>query len=198
MDVCVYDVGICLVDPHSAILMLRLYEYLVFELQMFKVCAVLEICVLYFSVLYVGDDEPGVCQRHHSDVGDAYSLLLALLKENLCVLLQTNDERAKAQGITVFQNSQQQGNKNVESARTQNVVNPGLTKAMATMDEFKSGFPSEGLSATSNKWWGNRDHDDCAGTNASGANSQPKEKAGEDKVVHESEKTVKHLMVHLY
>ncbi|KAK7333640.1 hypothetical protein VNO80_30417 [Phaseolus coccineus] len=158
MDVCVYDVGICLVDPHSAILMLRLYEYLVFELQMFKVCAVLEICVLYFSVLYVGDDEPGVCQRHHSDVGDAYSLLLALLKENLCVLLQTNDERAKAQ-------------------------------AMTTMDEFKSGFPSEGLSATSNKWWGNRDHDDCAGTNASGANSQPKEKAGEDKVVHETEKT---------
>lgn len=117
------------------------------------------------------------------------SLTMVLISGNKSVLLQTNDERAKVQGITVLQNSQQQGNKNVESARTQNVVNTGLTKAMTTMDEFKSGFPSERLSATSNKWWGNRDHDDCAGTNASGANSQPKEKVGEDKLVHETEKT---------
>ncbi|CAJ1964372.1 unnamed protein product [Sphenostylis stenocarpa] len=108
----------------------------------------------------------------------------------LSVLQQTNDERAKAQGITVLQNSHQQVNKNVESGRTQNVVNTGLTKAMTTMDEFKCGFPSGGLSVTSNKWWGNRDHDDCAGTNANGAKTLPEEKAGEeDKIEHETGKT---------
>ena len=106
------------------------------------------------------------------------------------VFQQTNDERAKAQGITVLQNSPQQGNKNVESARTQNVANAGLNKAMTTMDEFKSGFPSEGLSATSNKWWGNRDRDDCAGSSANGAKTLlPEEKAGEEKMVHETPKT---------
>ncbi|KAG2394502.1 uncharacterized protein HKW66_Vig0181200 [Vigna angularis] len=110
---------------------------------------------------------------------------MVLISGNKSVLQQTNDERAKAQGITVLQNSQQQGNKNVDSARTQNVANAGLTKAMTTMDEFKSGFPSEGLSATSNKWWGNRDHDDCAGTSANGAKTQPEEKAGEAKMVHD-------------
>ncbi|KAK7387025.1 hypothetical protein VNO78_27484 [Psophocarpus tetragonolobus] len=101
------------------------------------------------------------------------------------VLQQTNDERAKAQGVTVLQNSHQQGNKNIESGRTQNAVNTGLTKAMTTMDEFKCGFPSEGLSTTSNKWWGNSDRDDCAGAKAKGAKSQPEEKTGEaDKMTH--------------
>ncbi|TKY46784.1 hypothetical protein E2542_SST28833 [Spatholobus suberectus] len=109
---------------------------------------------------------------------------------NKSVLQQTNDERAKAQGVTVLQNSRQQGNKNVESGRAQNAVNAGLTKAMTTMDEFKCGFPSEGLSTTSNKWWGSSDHDDCAGTNANGAKSRLEEKAaGEaDKVAHETGK----------
>lgn len=109
---------------------------------------------------------------------------------NKSVIQQTNDERAKAQGVTVLQNShQQQGNKNVESGRTQNVVNTGLTKAMTTMDEFKCGFPSEGLSTTSNKWWGNSDRGDCAGANANGAKNQVEEKAVEaDKVAHETGK----------
>ncbi|KAH1197614.1 hypothetical protein GmHk_18G051360 [Glycine max] len=88
---------------------------------------------------------------------------------NKSILHQTNDERAKAQGVTVLQNSHPQGNKNVESGRTQNAVSTGLTKAITTMDEFKCGFPSKGLSTTSNKWWGNTDRDDCAGANANGA-----------------------------
>lgn len=99
------------------------------------------------------------------------------------VLQQTNDERAKVQGVTVLQNSHQQGNKNFESGRTQSVGNTGLAKAMTTMDEFKCGFPSEGLSTTSNKWWGNSDHNDCPGANAngaSGAKSKPEEQSRED------------------
>ncbi|RDX83475.1 hypothetical protein CR513_35598, partial [Mucuna pruriens] len=86
----------------------------------------------------------------------------------------------------MLQNSHQQGNKNVESGRTQNVVNTGLAKALTTMDEFKCGFPSEGLSTTSSRWWGNSNHDECAGANPNGAKSQHEEKAGEaDKAAHE-------------
>ncbi|XP_027339850.1 uncharacterized protein LOC113853599 [Abrus precatorius] len=108
---------------------------------------------------------------------------------NKSVLQQTHDERTKAQGITVLQNSHQQGNKSVESGRAQNLGNTGLTKAMTTMDEFKCGFPSEGLSTTSNKWWGSRDHDDCAGTNGDGSKNQLEEQAGDpDKVACETEK----------
>ncbi|KAG5001909.1 hypothetical protein AAZX31_08G298200 [Glycine max] len=118
---------------------------------------------------------------------------------NKSVLQQTNDERAKAQGVTVLQNSHQHGNKNIESGRTQNVVNSGLTKAISTMDEFKCGFPSEGLSTTSNKWWGNSDRDDRAGANANGAKShQPEEKVGAetDKMAHETGKAEKSEIPH--
>lgn len=96
------------------------------------------------------------------------------------VLQQTNDERAKAQGqgVTVLHNPHQQGNKSIESVRTQNLLNTGLTKGMTTMDEFKYGFPSESLSTTSNKWWGSSDHDDCARTNPDGAKSKPEEERG--------------------
>ncbi|XP_010486206.1 PREDICTED: uncharacterized protein LOC104764397 [Camelina sativa] len=33
-------------------------------------------------------------------------------------------------------------------------ANANLTKTMAALDEFKSGFPSGALSTVSNKWWG--------------------------------------------
>ncbi|XP_019095134.1 PREDICTED: uncharacterized protein LOC109130223 [Camelina sativa] len=33
-------------------------------------------------------------------------------------------------------------------------ANANLNKTMAALDEFKSGFPSGGLTTVSNKWWG--------------------------------------------
>ncbi|KAJ1383133.1 hypothetical protein SESBI_43665 [Sesbania bispinosa] len=98
---------------------------------------------------------------------------------NCSVLQQTNDERVKAQGVTVLNNSHQLGNRSAESGRTQNLLNTGVTKGMTTMDEFKYGFPSESLSTTSNKWWGSSDHDDSAGSNPHGAKSQPEERGEE-------------------
>ena len=92
---------------------------------------------------------------------------------------QTNDERSKAQGATVLHNSHQQGNKSADSGRTQSLLNTSLTKGMTTMDEFKYGFPSKGLSTTSNKWWGSSDHDDRAGTNPDRAKCQLEERANE-------------------
>jgi len=98
---------------------------------------------------------------------------------NYSVLQQANDGRTKAQGVTVHQNSHQQGNKSVESGRTQNLPNTVLAKGMTTLDEFKYGFPSESLSTTSNKWWGWSDCDDRTHTNQDGAKSQPEESGGE-------------------
>ncbi|CAN8295297.1 unnamed protein product [Cochlearia groenlandica] len=46
---------------------------------------------------------------------------------------------------------QHSGNKSVKS----NVwANTNLAKTVAALDEFKYGFPSEGLTTVSNKWWG--------------------------------------------
>lgn len=33
-------------------------------------------------------------------------------------------------------------------------TNTNLAKTVAALDEFKSGFPSDGLTTVSNKWWG--------------------------------------------
>lgn len=40
---------------------------------------------------------------------------------------------------------------------------------MTALDEFKYGFPSHGLSTTSNKWWGSSTPDDSASKNQDGA-----------------------------
>ncbi|XP_058782360.1 uncharacterized protein LOC131656756 [Vicia villosa] len=105
---------------------------------------------------------------------------------NKSVLQQANDERNKAQGVALHQNSHQQGNKTVESGRSPNLTNTLLTKGMTTMDEFKYGFPSESLSTTSNKWWGS---DNRVETRSDGAESQPKESTGEsEKKEHETGK----------
>lgn len=97
---------------------------------------------------------------------------------NKSVLQPANDGRTKAQGVTVHQNSHQQGNKSVESGRTQNLPNTVLAKGMTTLDEFKYGFPSESLSTTSNKWWGWSDCNDRTDTNQDGGKSQPEESGG--------------------
>ncbi|KAK7247224.1 hypothetical protein RIF29_42101 [Crotalaria pallida] len=101
------------------------------------------------------------------------------------VLQQITDDKSKAQGVN--NSNHHQGNKSVESGRTHGSLNASVIKGMTTMDEFKYGFPSEGLSTTSNKWWGSSKHDDCAGNDPDRAKNQLEERAGEaDKVVCET------------
>lgn len=50
--------------------------------------------------------------------------------------------------------------------RPQTVTNATLAKAITTSDEFKNGFPSEGLSTVSNKWWGSGSPDGYDGASA--------------------------------
>ena len=85
------------------------------------------------------------------------------------VLHQPKDDRSKVQGVTMLHNPHQLASKNTESGRPQNLLSTSLTKGMATLDEFKYGFPSEGLSTSSNKWWGSSGLDDSVRTNTGGA-----------------------------
>ncbi|XP_054817352.1 uncharacterized protein LOC129317052 [Prosopis cineraria] len=88
---------------------------------------------------------------------------------NKSVLQHPSDARSKAQGVTVFHNPHhQQGSKNTETRPSQHLLNSNLAKGMATLDEFKYGFPSEGLSTTSNKWWGSNGPADSPSKKADG------------------------------
>ncbi|KAK3032508.1 hypothetical protein RJ639_036175 [Escallonia herrerae] len=50
---------------------------------------------------------------------------------------------------------QHQLNKTVQSGRPQDMYSSYMAKKPpASLDEFKYGFPSDGLSTASNKWWG--------------------------------------------
>lgn len=51
-------------------------------------------------------------------------------------------------------NSQQQESKQVQSGQIQSVISGSLIKSLTVLDEFKHGYPSNGLSVASNKWWG--------------------------------------------
>ncbi|XP_015972157.1 uncharacterized protein LOC107495523 [Arachis duranensis] len=112
--------------------------------------------------------------------------MVLLSGNNKSVSQQTNDERSKAQGVTAIHNSQ--GNKSTDGGRIQSSFDTSMNKGMTIMDEFKYGFPSQGLSTTSNKWWGSSDHDDSAGTNGSRAECKLEESAaGEaEKVAYET------------
>ncbi|KAK3446263.1 hypothetical protein EUGRSUZ_A01996 [Eucalyptus grandis] len=50
--------------------------------------------------------------------------------------------------------SQQLESKQGQSGQIQSVISGSLIKSLVVLDEFKYGFPSNGLSVTSNKWWG--------------------------------------------
>ncbi|XP_050382892.1 uncharacterized protein LOC126799689 [Argentina anserina] len=64
----------------------------------------------------------------------------------------------KPQGVMASNNLQQQGSKNIQTGRQQNLLTLSLTKG-TTLEEFKNGFPSEGLSTASNRWWGSNSSD---------------------------------------
>ncbi|KAK3446265.1 hypothetical protein EUGRSUZ_A01998 [Eucalyptus grandis] len=58
--------------------------------------------------------------------------------------------------------SQQPESKQGQSGQIQSVISGSLIKSLAVLDEFKYGFPSNGLSVTSNKWWGSGSPGDFA------------------------------------
>ncbi|CAB4268786.1 unnamed protein product [Prunus armeniaca] len=88
---------------------------------------------------------------------------------------------AKSQGITVSPPAQQQGSKNVQTGRPQNILTLSLTKGNTTYNEFKHGFPSDGLSTASNKWWGSNSPDGYESIHGEGAETDEEKK-------HQSEK----------
>lgn len=60
---------------------------------------------------------------------------------------------------------QQQGSRNIQNGRPQNLPNASLSKGIAaSLDEFKYGFPTSGLATASNKWWGSSSPDGHEGT----------------------------------
>lgn len=61
---------------------------------------------------------------------------------------------SKSQSVTQLHNLRQQGGKNVQIGRPQTMLSTSLAKSVTALDEFKYGFPSNGLSTVSNKWWG--------------------------------------------
>lgn len=63
----------------------------------------------------------------------------------------------------------QQGSRNIQNGRPQNLPNASLSKGLAaSLDEFKYGFPTSGLSTASNKWWGSCSPDGYEGINGDG------------------------------
>ncbi|KAK3446272.1 hypothetical protein EUGRSUZ_A02009 [Eucalyptus grandis] len=56
--------------------------------------------------------------------------------------------------------SQQPESKQRQSGQIQSVISGSLIKSLAVLDEFKYGFPSNGLYVTSNEWWGSGSPED--------------------------------------
>lgn len=82
---------------------------------------------------------------------------------------QQSNKESKLQGPAVPHNLQQQGSKTVQTGRPQNLFSMSLTKGITTLDEFKYGFPLDGLSTASNKWWGSSSPDGYEGIQGDGA-----------------------------
>ncbi|XVE86250.1 hypothetical protein DITRI_Ditri18aG0020400 [Diplodiscus trichospermus] len=70
------------------------------------------------------------------------------------------DEPPKLQGAPAVPNLQQQGTKNMQAGQALNFGHQSLMTGITMSDEFKYGFPSDGLSITTNKWWGSSKSDD--------------------------------------
>lgn len=64
-----------------------------------------------------------------------------------------NNNMSKLHGVSSPTNLQQQGSQNTVVGQLQVLLNPSLTKGSMALDEFKFGFPSDGLSTATYKWW---------------------------------------------
>ncbi|KAL3754838.1 hypothetical protein ACJRO7_002004 [Eucalyptus globulus] len=67
---------------------------------------------------------------------------------------QSSSNTLKVQGMVLLRSSQQLESKQGQSGQIQSVISGSLIKSLVVLDEFKYGFPSNGLFVTSNKWWG--------------------------------------------
>ncbi|GMI67738.1 hypothetical protein HRI_000443100 [Hibiscus trionum] len=88
---------------------------------------------------------------------------------------QTN-EQPKLQGGAAVPNLQQQGAKNIQMGHTLTFSHQSLMIGTKMSDEFKFGFPSDGLSMATNKWWGSSKSDGDEVVDVDGAETE-----GEDK-----------------
>ncbi|KAH7511385.1 hypothetical protein ACOSQ2_000317 [Xanthoceras sorbifolium] len=70
-----------------------------------------------------------------------------------------NNEMSKLHGVA-SPNLQQQGSKTAPVSQPHILLNASSIKGLMALDEFKYGFPLNGLSATTNKWWGSNTSDD--------------------------------------
>nr|GMC80143.1 protein NLP2 [Ipomoea batatas] len=74
--------------------------------------------------------------------------------------------------------SQQQGSKTAQTLSSQHLLGVNLPKGTtAGSDEFKYGFPSDGLSAISYKWWGSRSTDANEDTKKEGNAEESKQQS---------------------
>lgn len=79
----------------------------------------------------------------------------------ICSGLQpVSNEMSRFHGGGASPLAQQQGIKNSPVSQPHILLNASSIKGLMATDEFKYGFPSQGLSATTNKWWGSGNSDD--------------------------------------
>lgn len=97
---------------------------------------------------------------------------------------------SKSKGAALPHNLQQQGSKNVQTLRSQNLLSTSLTKGIAALDEFKYGFPSNGLSIASNKWWGSSSPNGCEGNLGDGVETNEDDKHKSEEMVGDNPRVV--------
>lgn len=88
-----------------------------------------------------------------------------------------NNNMSKSHGVSSPTNlQQQQGSKNTVVGQSQVLLNASLTKGIMVPDEFKYGFPSDGLSTATYKWWGSSSSDVNGSTNSEEAETDEVDK----------------------
>lgn len=97
---------------------------------------------------------------------------------------------AKSHGSNVSPPAQQKGSKNVQTGHSQHMLTSTLTKGNTTYDEFKYGFPSDGLSTASNKWWGSNSPNGNEGLRGKGAKTEEEKKPQADKLADDNASSI--------
>ncbi|KAE8663708.1 Glucan synthase-like 7 [Hibiscus syriacus] len=87
-----------------------------------------------------------------------------------------SNEQPKLQDGAVVPNLQQQGAKNIQMGQTLNFNHQSLMIGTKMSDEFKFGFPSDGLSVATNKWWGSSKSDGDEAVDVDGAETEGENK----------------------
>lgn len=93
---------------------------------------------------------------------------------------------SKSQSPTFTPNSQQQGGKNVQIGRPHSMPSTSLSKGVTTSDEFKYGFPSDGLSTVSNKWWGSSRSEGVEKNQYDGGTDEASNEDGSSRIEHQA------------